>query len=76
MKIKLLPQQIMSNIRSEDELLDNGSVMESIYVIRKLKAALYFGTADISVSQKNSFDQVFVAAFDIWFSKDEYVQQK
>lgn len=71
-KIKLNPDIIIKNIPTDEELSDNG-IMESIYIIRKLKA--------LSKSQENGYiicdelnnDSALSNEYDIWFYKDEFI---
>jgi len=55
MKVKLIPENIFKNIPSEEELVDM-SILESIYIIRKLKACI--------VSEKNGFIEVSQPCID------------
>lgn len=71
MKIQILPEQILENSASEEELLDQ-STLESIYEIRRLKVALMFGNKTLEVSQTNSVNQVFIEELSIWIHSDEY----
>lgn len=72
MKIKILPQAIVAGIPSEDELADH-SLMESLYCIRSLKVAAFYGSDTVvEVSKINSSGQVFIEDFDIWINQNEY----
>lgn len=74
MKIILWPNQIVNNLPSEEDLLDM-SKMESLYVIRRLKAALFYTGDDavFSVDEPNSAGQVYIDDFEIWISENEYI---
>lgn len=76
MKIKLLPQRIRENTASEEQLFDV-SIMESIYAIRALQAAIYYSVDTVvEVGEPNADGQVFLDEFDIHINKDEYSIQK
>jgi len=53
MFIKLKPATIVKNIESEEELADK-NIMESLYTIRKLKAAVIEGDKIIEVNDINN----------------------
>ncbi len=72
MKIKLNQIQIANNTSNEVDLLDL-PIIESMYQIRKLKAAVLEADKIIEtddVSPEN--DQVYIDKYLIWFNKDEY----
>ena len=65
MKVKLDKEKIMNAIPSEDELLDSSKV-ESIYIIRQLKALLALGDSVFEPKTVNEHNQCFLSEFDIW----------
>jgi hypothetical protein len=77
MLIKLRPNQIVNNLPSEEDLLDM-SKMESLYVIRRLRAALFYTGDDevFSVGDKLENGQVYIEAFDIWITENEYTVER
>lgn len=71
-KIILLPENIIDNIPTEEELSD-GSMIEAIY-IRKLKAlaeSLENGSIDV-LDKPNVSSQVYCEKHEIWFQSDEF----
>lgn len=73
MRIKILPENILQNVASEDMLLDQ-SHMESIYEIRRLKVAVAFSNEVIEVEKTNDCGQVYIEQFAIWINADEYLK--
>jgi len=74
MKIKLIKEEILNNLYSEEDLRDL-SIMESIYSIRKLKAlADSLDGEYILVSDDIKNGQVFSHKYQIWFSNNEYIK--
>lgn len=71
MKILIRPFHIAGSIPSEDELLDC-SAIESIYAIRKLRAAILYQGMLVEVGEPNQHGQVFLGEFDIWINKEDY----
>ncbi len=72
MKIKLNTIQIANNISNEIDLLDSPTI-ESIYLIRKLKAAILEADKIIEpddVSPENA--QIYINKYEIWFHDYEY----
>ncbi|MCK9446779.1 hypothetical protein M0Q50_07970 [bacterium] len=73
MKIKLIKEEILNNLYSEEDLRDL-SIMESIYSIRKLKAlADSLDGEYILVSDDIKNGQVFSHKYQIWFLENEYI---
>jgi len=71
MKIQLIPEKIVENVSDEEQLSDN--VMDAIYDIRKLKAAVMLAGVAVEVKEPtDKFQQIFIDQFDIWFDKEEY----
>ena len=64
MKIRLKPREILNNTASE-KWLSESPLIEAIYEIRKLKAALYYGDQVIEVDDFKH-TQVFLDRFDVW----------
>lgn len=73
MKIKILPQAVVDITQSEDELLDC-SVIESIYEIRTLKAAIELADKEIEITKTNGCGQVFLDSHDIWLKAGTFVE--
>lgn len=73
MKIKILPQTIVDSTQSEDKLLDC-SVIESIYEIRALKAAIELADKEIEITKSNGSGQVFLDSHDIWLKPGTFVE--
>lgn len=73
MLVKLLPAKIVEKSDREEQLADE-SVMESIYIIRKLRAALHYGNESVELETNDDDTQVYSKEFMIWFSKDEFVK--
>jgi hypothetical protein len=71
MKIQLVPHNIATGIMDEDSLADL-SIMESIYAIRKLRAAILLAGKVIEVDDPNKYGQVFLSDFDIGIAAEEY----
>lgn len=65
MKVKLDKEKIINEIPTEDDLLDS-SKLESIYVIRQLKALLELKESVFEPAELNKYNQCFLPEFDIW----------
>jgi hypothetical protein len=65
MKVKLDKETIINGIDSEEELLDSSKI-ESIYIIRQLKALLALGDSVFEPEKVNGHNQCFLSEFDIW----------
>ena len=76
MKIVLIPEKIIENLYTEEQLSDL-SVLESIYEIRKLKAAILSNGKPIEVTtNKMRYPQVYSNEYNIWFQSNEYRELK
>lgn len=73
MKIKLNKNVIIENLQTEDELIDS-SVIESIYVIRKLMGLVEsLDNGHIEVIQNlNANGQAFSEEYNIWYNDGEF----
>jgi hypothetical protein len=74
MKAHLRKRIVLRNLPTEEQLLDQ-SMMESIYVIRKLKALLeseFRGDIEVS-NEPNSSGQHYSKEFKVWFNKEELI---
>lgn len=65
MKVKLDKERIVKDIPAEEELLDSSKI-ESIYIIRQLKALLALGDSIFEPEKVNGHNQCFLSEFDIW----------
>ena len=65
MKVKLDKDIIMSQNYTEEELTEL-SIMESLYIIRKLKALIALGDTVFEPEKINGHNQCFLPEFDIW----------
>lgn len=65
MKVKLDKEKIMNAIPSEEELLDSSKI-ESVYIIRQLKALLALEESSFEPEKVNQHNQCFLSKFDIW----------
>ena len=74
-KIQLIPEAIANNIMDEEGLSEL-SCMESIYAIRKLRAAILLAGKTIEVGPPNKYGQVFLVEFDISIDEGEYRKVK
>lgn len=74
MKVKL----ILSNIAGSTDLDDiseqfvDYSIMDSLYEIRKLRAALLIGNNVIEVDGPTEYGQVLNVEYSVYFNRDEY----
>jgi len=74
MIIRLIPEKIIECIPSDEELSDQ-SIMESIYVIRKLKAlaeSQEIGFIEVDPT-KESDGQRYSDKFEIWFRVGTFI---
>lgn len=71
MKIRILTEQIVNGIDSEESLLDS-NIAESLHAIRQLKVAALIGGTVVDINQQNSHGQVFIDEHDIWINKECY----
>ena len=72
MRVRLIPKNIIENSYTEEELKDL-SILESFYVMRKLKAVIKsVENSSIGVTEPNDNGQVFSSEFMIWFNQNEY----
>jgi hypothetical protein len=71
MIIKILTQEIESNIRTDDEILDR-NIMDILVDIRKLRAAIVLRGIDVEVRNTNAHGQVFIDQFEVWINSNEY----
>lgn len=65
MKVKLDKEKIMNEIPTEEELLDSSKI-ESVYIIRQLKALLALEESSFEPEKVNQHNQCFLSKFDIW----------
>ncbi len=72
MLIRILPTEIVKNISTEDELLDQ-STIESIYEIRTLKVAVELDGKTIEIHTKNDHGQVYIDSHKIWLKKGTWI---
>lgn len=72
MIVKLIPEKVIENAYNEEQLLDL-SVIESLYVIRSLKACIKSEQENgINITQFNQHGQAYSKEFSIWFKQNEY----
>lgn len=70
MIISIIPEKIAEGITSEDELLGS-STIESIYQIRKLRAAIQLDGKSFSATI-NTGGQAYIDTHEIWIDEGEY----
>lgn len=77
MIIKLLPKAISASVSPEEQLADN-SILESIYEIRKLRAAIDLADKEINIGPLDNTHSgsVFLESHDIWISGSMWVEVK
>lgn len=74
MKVKLILKNIAGSTDLDDisEQYVDTSILESLYEIRKLRAALLLGYDVIEVNEPNNYGQVFNVEHSVYFNRDEY----
>ena len=73
MKIKIIPLKVVEAIESEEMLADL-SVLESIYEIRVLKAAIELADKEIEITQMNSYGQVYLESHSIFLKSNTFIE--
>jgi hypothetical protein len=73
MKIRILPLKVAESIESEENLADL-SVLESIYEIRALKAAIELSDKEIEITEVNDLGQVYIDSHEIWLRPDTFIE--
>ena len=71
MQIKLDTSKIALDVSSEESLEEEG-VLDCLYVIRALRAAILLNGFIVEVSPANACGQIFLVEFDIWIDKEHY----
>lgn len=72
MKVKLIVDEIVNNVPTDEQLGDS-SVLDGIYIIRKLKALTESQEVGfIVVDNVNENKQVYSEKYQIWFDVNEF----
>ena len=76
MKIKLNSGNLLKNLPTEEELLEQ-SKLESLYAIRSLKSLVESQeNGFVIATETNQHGQAYIESQGIWINKDEYTKEQ
>ena len=73
LRVKLNKNAVIKNLTTEEVLLDQSSVVDSLYIIRRLKGlieSITNGYIEVK-NESNDYGQRYSEEFMVWFNKDE-----